>query len=121
MDAPSTLQRTVAEARAGDAGRGIVRLDPGDLALLGLCIGDVVEIRGRHCAYGRALPTHPDQRRLGRVLIDRTGPTNSGTALGDLVSLAAAHPRPADEVTIALDGFRPPRPGLFARRVSDAF
>jgi len=121
MDAPSTIQRTVAEARAGDAGRGIVRLDPGDLALLGLCIGDVVEIRGRHCAYGRAMPTHPDQRGLGRVLIDGTGRTNAGTGLGDLVSLAAAHTRPADEVTIAFDGFRPPRPGLFARRVSDAF
>lgn len=121
MDAPSTIQRTVAEARAGDAGRGIVRLDPGDLALLGLSIGDVVEVRGRHCAYGRALPTHPDQRGLGRVLIDGAGRTNAGTGLGDLVSLAAAHTRPADEVTIAFDGFRPPRPGLFARRVSDAF
>ena len=121
MDAPSTIQRTVAEARAGDAGRGIVRLDPGDLAMLGLNIGDVVEVRGRHSAYGRALPTHPDQRGLGRVLIDGTGRTNAGAGLGDLVSLAAAHTRPADEVTIAFDGFRPPRPGLFARRVSDAF
>ena len=62
MDTQSIIQRTVAEARAGDAGRGIVRLDPGDLSALGLCIGDVVEIRGRHSAYARALPTHPDQR-----------------------------------------------------------
>ena len=51
MDAPSTIKRSVAEARAGDAGRGIIRLDPDDLATLGLGIGDVVEIRGRHSAY----------------------------------------------------------------------
>src|SRR5690348_3726374 len=101
MDALSTIQRTVAEARAGDAGRGIIRLDPGDLAILGLGIGDVVEIRGRHSAYARALPTHPDQRGLGRVLIDGTGRANAGIGLADLVSLAAAHTRPAEEVTVA--------------------
>src|SRR3982751_1928512 len=107
MDASLTIKRTVAEARAGDAGRGIIRLDPGDLAALGLGIGDVVEIRGRHSAYARALPTHPDQRGLGGILIDGTGRINAGPGFGDLVSLPTPRPRRAEEVTIAFDGFRP--------------
>jgi transitional endoplasmic reticulum ATPase len=121
MDATTTIERIVTEAHAADAGRGIARLDPADLAAMGVAIGNVIELRGRRSTYARALPTHVEHRGLGRILVDGNTRANAGVALGDRITLVPARARRAEEVTFTFDAFRPTRPTIFARRVSEAF
>ncbi|MBM4371132.1 MAG: hypothetical protein FJ098_05735, partial [Deltaproteobacteria bacterium] len=42
MKDAEVLVLTVAEARPGDVGRGIARIDPKDMARLGTEVGDIV-------------------------------------------------------------------------------
>ena len=61
----------VCEAPPRDVGRGLVRLDPEDLAHLGVQVGDLVAITGNRTTAARAMPAHAAQR--GQKLIQMDG------------------------------------------------
>ena len=67
-DGAATLK--VAEALPKDVGRGLVRLDPQDLAQLGAEIGDVAEIAGKRPTVARLMPAYADQRGQGLIQMD---------------------------------------------------
>ncbi|WP_295855301.1 AAA family ATPase [Tardiphaga sp.] len=103
MDARIELNRTLTDAPAQDAGRGLVRLDPADLAALGLSVGDVVAVTKARTTYARVLPAHAEMRGRGLVLADTAVAANTGASLGDSVRLSAASARPAESVELALE------------------
>lgn len=97
------LTRTVAEAKAADAGRGVVRLDPDDIAKLGLTAGGVVEIQGDRGTYARVLPHQLEQRGRGSVSLDGSVRVNARTRLGQRVTVRAVNAVPAEEVGVTVD------------------
>jgi transitional endoplasmic reticulum ATPase len=103
----AALRRVVKEASAGVAGRGIARLDPGDLRALGLSAGDIAAIRGKRETFARVLYLHEDQRGQGVVALDGILRRNAGAQLGEVVEISAAAPRSATRVKIAWQGHAP--------------
>ena len=91
----------VAEAMAKDTGRGIARLDPRDMRELGLEIGDVVEVLGKHGALCRVLPAHTDQRGQRLIQIDGILRANAGTGLDQHVTVRRVVTRRARSVVLA--------------------
>jgi len=119
MDTRLELNRTLADAPAQDAGRGLVRLDPRDLAELGLAVGDVVAIAKDRTTYARVLPTHAEMRGRGLVLADTSIRANAGAAAGDSVRLAPVQASPAQTIELALEtGSARPNIGL-QRRIAE--
>ena len=59
---PLSSSYRVAEALPKDVGRGLARLDPKDMAELGVEIGDVVEIIAKQTTPVRVMPAHAELR-----------------------------------------------------------
>jgi transitional endoplasmic reticulum ATPase len=83
----------VAEALPKDAGRGLARFDPKDMNMLGLRVGDVIEIIGKRRTVAKVMPAHVEQRGVSLVQIDGIVRANAGVGLGEHASvrLAAAN------------------------------
>lgn len=61
----------VRETHAGDADKGIARLDPKDMVFYGVTEGDVALIEGNRPYPARVFPCDVDDRGQGTILIDR--------------------------------------------------
>jgi transitional endoplasmic reticulum ATPase len=96
-----TLTLRVAEALPKDAGRGVVRLDPQDLARLGADIGHVVEVVGKTSAIARAMPAYADQRGQGLIQMDGILRSNAGAGLDERVTVRPVEVQPARSLTLA--------------------
>lgn len=106
------LRRVVAGAQTGDVDRSIARLDPQDMAALGLRSGDVVRIEAIHgpgATLARAMPRPPGRREAekGAVSLDDVQRANVGAALGEPVGVSAAPAAPAAKLRLLLQA--PPR------------
>jgi transitional endoplasmic reticulum ATPase len=99
-----TLRRFTAEGRPQDAGRGIVRVDPADLAALGLHIGDVVWVLGTRRTVARVMPAFKDQRGQEHAAMDGTTRENAGVAVGEPVQLDFCQAQAARTVQVAPAG-----------------
>lgn len=95
MTMPPGLALTVAPARPEDASRGIVRLDPEDLARLGGGTGAILALTGRRTTHARALPLAPAQRGQAILQADANLRANAGVAVGETVQLSRAAALPA--------------------------
>ena len=115
MNTRIELTRTLADAPAQDTGRGLARLDPADLGVLGIAIGDVIAIAGDRRTYARVMLAQAEARGRGLVLVDRSVRANAGAAAGDLVRLSPVAARRAEAVTISIDA-SVARPNLVLQR-----
>jgi transitional endoplasmic reticulum ATPase len=117
--APGGIALAVGAVSASDANRGILRIDPADLARIGGATGHVLAVSGRGVAHARALPLPPAQRGKGLILLDGTTRANAGISLGDTVRVTAVHAAPARKVSLTL-GAAAPRlgPELLRRALS---
>jgi transitional endoplasmic reticulum ATPase len=84
---PLSLTFRVAEALPKDVGRGFARLDPKDMAELGVEIGDVVEVVGKQATVARVMPAHIELRGKRAVQIDGISRANAGAGLGEQVTV----------------------------------
>ncbi|MEM9664037.1 MAG: AAA family ATPase, partial [Bacteroidota bacterium] len=98
--APGPLSLRVAEARAKDVGRGLVRVDPDDLARLDAAIGDVVEITGQTTTVARLMPAFAAERGQALVQMDGILRGNADTGLGETVTLRRVEAPVARTVTL---------------------
>ena len=80
-----SLKLRVAESLARDVGRGLVRLDPKDLAELRAQVGDVLEIEGKRIGLAKALPTYAEERGKGLIQMDGLLRENAQIGLGEWV------------------------------------
>lgn len=102
--APS-LQLTVGEAQPRDVGRGLARLLPEDLAMLGLQSGDVIAVGGGRVTAARVVPIFEANCPPGTIQIDGIVRANAQVALGDQVQV---QPSPAEPAATAV--FSPTTP-----------
>ncbi|WP_207659256.1 CDC48 family AAA ATPase [Anaerobacterium chartisolvens] len=101
MGEGNQLLMKVREAGAGDAGRGVARIHPEDMAALGASVGDIVVISGSKSAAAKILPGHKEYRSKSAVQIDGIIRENAGVGLDDRVSVKKAVPSRARSVVLA--------------------
>ena len=94
------LVLTTAEASARDAGRGIARLDPGDMKTLGVEIGQLVEIRGKRAAYAKVMPAFVEHREKKLIQVDGLVRENAACGLNEKVRVQPAEAQPASQIVL---------------------
>jgi transitional endoplasmic reticulum ATPase len=77
----------VAEALTRDVGRGLVRLDPTDMATMALQTGETVQLTGKRSTIAKALPAYAEDRGQGQVQMDGILRENAQAGLGDRVQM----------------------------------
>src|ERR671933_961451 len=107
----------VAEALARDADRGIVRIDPADLAALGGRTGDLLLVTGGRATVAKALPMFVPAPGLGFVQLDGVTRDNARVALGERVALQPVPGRPAARIVLQPVGGRAALSGQDARYI----
>ncbi|MDP2859766.1 MAG: CDC48 family AAA ATPase [Bacillota bacterium] len=84
-----------------DAGRGIARFDPADMAAIGASVGDVVEIRGKRATVARVMPAHPEYRGKSVVQADGLIRQNAQAGIDDRVQVELTTARSAQAIIVA--------------------
>jgi transitional endoplasmic reticulum ATPase len=102
-----TLRLKVAEALPKDLGRGLIRIDPADMARLEAAVGDIVEITGKRATVGKLMPAYKDLRGQARVQIDGLARENAGTGLDQMVEIRKVAARPAGRVVLSAIAVNP--------------
>jgi transitional endoplasmic reticulum ATPase len=94
------LKLKVTEALGKDVGRALARMDPADMAVIGLEIGDIVQVQGKGETVCKAMPAYKDLRGQSRVQVDGLSRENAGTALDQVVEVRKVKAFPAERVQL---------------------
>ena len=108
-----------------DVGRGIARLDPVDMAALGVEVGDIVLVQGKRATPAKVMPAYVEDRGKGIVQVDGITRENAQAGLGEKVQLQRAEYAEARAVVLAPvapsgTSFRD-RDGAYVRRLLEGF
>jgi len=103
----SQVDRTlrVAEARARDANRGLVRIDSRLMRELNLASGDVIEITGSKKTVALVWPGYDEDSGKGLIRMDGYTRNNAGVSIDDQVAVKKITVKPAERVVL---GFTEP-------------
>jgi len=91
----------VVQAKTGDDGKGIARIDPTIMKILELTQGEIVMIEGSRSTAVTAYNGYPEDENRGTIRIDGSTRKNAGVGLDEKVSLRKIVPKPATKVTLA--------------------
>lgn len=91
----------MAEARARDANRGIVRIDSEMMKELGLATGDVVEISGTKKTVAVVWPGYETDTGKGIIRMDGYARNNAGVSIDDQISVKKITVRPAERLVLS--------------------
>ena len=102
MTSLSSIQLKVAEAKQQrDVGRSIARIDSDAMKVIGVTVGDVIEIQGKKTTPAKAWPAYPEDQGLGLIRIDGFLRKNCGVSLNDYVMIMKAELNFASFVELA--------------------
>ena len=91
----------VAEAKSKDAGRGIARVDPAVMDVLGLTPGDVVQIEGKKRTVAIVWPGYPEDANRGLIRVDGTVRRNAEASIDEKVAIRKVVVKEAQKITFA--------------------
>ncbi len=91
----------VAELKSGETGRGIARLDPELMDILGIKVGDIVQIDGNRKTVAKVLRGAPEDANRGIIRIDGSTRRNAGVALDERVAVKKIIAKNAEKITFA--------------------
>ncbi len=91
----------VAELKSTETGRGIVRLDPALMDVLGIKVGDIVQIDGNKKTVAKVLRGAPEDANLGIVRMDGSTRRNAGVSLDERVGVKKVVAKNAEKITFA--------------------
>jgi transitional endoplasmic reticulum ATPase len=103
----TAMKLKVTEGLPKDLGRGLARLDPADLARLGVQVGDIVTVSGKRATVVKAMPSHKEHRGQSCVQVDGVTRENAGAAIDQMVEVAKADARGAQRVVLEPQGILP--------------
>ena len=92
------LQLTVIEGF--QVARGVARIDPADIALLGCQAGDVVLVTGGRTTAAKLVPSSPVDRGRQTIQMDSQVRQNSASGLNERIAVRKAKVRNAEKVTL---------------------
>ena len=91
----------VAELKSGETGRGIARLDPELMDILGIKVGDIVQIDGNRKTVAKVLRGGPEDANRGIIRIDGSTRRNAGVSLDERVGIKKVTAKNAKKITFA--------------------
>lgn len=91
----------VAELKSGETGRGIARLDPELMDILGIKVGDIVQIDGNRKTVAKVLRGAPEDANRGIIRIDGSTRRNAGVSLDERVSIKKIMAKNAEKITFS--------------------
>lgn len=91
----------VTEALTKDVGRGIARVDPKDMAKLGVEVGDIIQIMGKRPTAARVMPAFMEDRGKDIVQIDGIARENAQVGLDEKTRVQKAEYKTAVVVALA--------------------
>jgi len=91
----------VAEAKAKDVGRGIVRVDPQDLEKMEAAVGDIVEIEGKRKTVAKVMPAYPEDRGKSLIQMDGLLRGNAQVSLDEKVNIRKTDCSPAEKIILS--------------------
>jgi len=89
------------EAYSRDVGHGVARIDFDSMDTLNVSNNDVIEINGKRRTVVKCLPLYPSDEGKGIIRIDGIGRHNSGTEIGDTITVRKIMVVPAEKVVVA--------------------
>jgi transitional endoplasmic reticulum ATPase len=95
------LTLKVAEAFSKDVGRGLARIDPADMKLLEVDVGDIIEIAGKKATVAKLMPAFLDERGKSIIQIDGITRGNAQVGVGDKVKVRKTTAKIASSITIS--------------------
>jgi transitional endoplasmic reticulum ATPase len=91
----------VVQAKSGDDGKGVARVDPALMGPLGISQGDTALIEGTRATAVTVFDGYPEDENRGTIRIDGSTRKNAGVGLDEKVSIRKIVPKPATKVTFA--------------------
>ena len=95
------LSFKVREALPKDVGRAIVRIDPDDMAVLGIEVGDIIAVEGKRVTPAKAMPCYVEERGKRIAQMDGITRENARVGIDDKILIRKAEHRPAARITLA--------------------
>ncbi len=92
----------VAEAKPKDVGRGIARIDPAVVNILGLTTGDVILVEGKKKTVAICWPGYPQDENRGIIRIDGSIRKNADVGIDEKVGIRKTKAKMAEKVKLAL-------------------
>jgi transitional endoplasmic reticulum ATPase len=96
-----TLILKVKEALPKDVGRAIARIDPEDLKVLGLEVGEIIELEGKRKTPAKVMPCYAEDRGKGIIQIDGISRENAQVSLDEKVKIHKSDYKPASKITLS--------------------
>ena len=94
----------VAELRPGESSRGIARLDSELMNVMGIKVGDIVQIDGSKKTAVKILEGYPEDANRGIIRLDNMTRKNAGVTADDRVSVKKITAAGAERITFAPSG-----------------
>ncbi len=91
----------VAELKPGEAGKGVARIDPEIMGILGLKVGDIVQIDGTKKTVVKVLMGGPEDANRGIIRIDGSTRRNAGTGIDERVGIKKITAKNAEKITFS--------------------
>lgn len=91
----------VAELKAGEAGKGIARLDPELMAILGIRVGDIALVLGNKKTAVKILGGPIEDSNRGIIRLDGSTRRNAGVSLDERVDVKKAEVKEAEKITFS--------------------
>jgi transitional endoplasmic reticulum ATPase len=91
----------IVEAKSKDAGRGIARVDPAVMEVLGLSAGDVIQIEGKKRTVAIVWPGYAEDANRGLIRVDGTIRRNAEVGIDEKVAIKKVTVLPAKKISFA--------------------
>ena len=95
-----TLTLKVKETLPKDVGRAIARIDPEDMKLIGLEVGDIIEIEGKRKTPAKVMPCYAEERGKKIIQMDGISRENAQIGLDEKVQIRKIDCKPANKITL---------------------
>ena len=95
------LTLKVSEARPKDVGRAMARIDPQDMAKLGVEVGDIIRLKGKRETIAKIMPAFSEYRGKGLIQIDGLVRENAKIGLDEKVEISKTSFGQAKKITLA--------------------
>ena len=89
----------VAELKPGEAGKGVARLDPELMDILGIKVGDIVIVTGNKKTAVKVLRGAPEDANRGIIRLDGSTRRNAGVSIDERVDVKKAEVKEAEKIT----------------------